>query len=914
MAEDDAGAKCKQRFKGIENFLRKVAYNLGNSPSQTEVKIISCIPIDVTDLQQKIIHLERQLEVATSCKKQVMCVQHATCGYTPPACHDSHGGDDTCPASKKSAVSFACAEPCGQYSSPCEPAPRCCSATKRKLFKKKKKSVVCYYAQTTASPFSNYERLSAKQETQNTDTSLNRPFISTDIIRKQYQDERYLEELAGSSQVSAPVCRDAGAASPTARASDVCSCCHGRFLDLDQDMESYHLLSPTSAHTMPQPVDHSVYYDSSFYDMIPVKEKPDKIKKESERAMRREAKAQLDATYWSKSYKPHPARNPLIMNCILPPPSRYMREPHIRYPKRRDRPIPRTWCKNNFSRNTLVECGDTYIKQPAVEKRRPKTILLKNAECTTFNVNDSECQTESSKSIQQPEATAPEEPLQNKTEVTLNQIKNILQSVLTQVKTNNLVKNQPEERNTKDANVQNEALNNSQDPSRILNSYTYSPFTINPYMAACSPAKPPAECPVPMMHQSMSMPPQGTSLPLSHIQNYPLFIHRTSAKQPPCSSCCHPALRRNKPAQPKQTSTSELPRGDLRSKETESLIKEIYKSVALSINAPTNETSHSDYDDHKPTPPKDGAINESGEPVVSNLVTLSRQVGSSAQKIHTKQTAVSTANPSRETSSTLSAISKPSGDQRSAKHFNLACLRNRKGHEPDVQESDTATTSQGHTLKSCIIEETLSEEEGEEDDESASESEEDSEETIAPASKSTKGSGKKGLLSKMFGSVFKKRRKKEQEEYAPSISADDTETSDSDDYQTVYSEPAEKPSKHVRYAPTQKETSKYEDYHKRYGGRQPQYHQNTDQAPAAARRARPPGIYFQNFEMRPTLFDSSRPEYSQHGQDYTSAQSEGRDTGSLPTTRNVGIKLSKQAKWMKKEFKCGPAWKELAES
>lgn len=168
----------------------------------------------------------------------------------------------------------------------------------------------------------------------------------------------------------------------------------------------------------------------------------------------------------------------------------------------------------------------------------------------------------------------------------------------------------------------------------------------------------------------------------------------------------------------------------------------------------------------------------------------------------------------------------------------------------------------------------------------------------------------------MFGSVFKKRRKKEKEEYAPSISADDIESSDSDDYQTVYSEPGEKPSKHVRYAPTQKETSKYDDHRNRppYRDRQPQYHQNADQARAAARRARPPGIYFQNFEMRPTLYDSSQPQYAQHGQDYMSAQSEGRDTGSLPTTRNVGIKLSKQAKWMKKEFKRGPAWKELAES
>lgn len=685
----------------------------GNSPSQTEVKIISCIPIDVTDLQQKIIHLERQLEVATCGKKQVMCVQHATCGYTPPACHDSQGADDTCPASKKSIISCEC-----------EPTPKTCSATKRKLFKKKKKNVFCYYAQTTTSPFSNYERLCDKQETQNTDTSLNRPFISTDIIRKQYQDDRYLEQATGSSQVSAPVCRDAGGAPPTGHASEVCSCCHGRFLDLDHDIESYELLSPTSVPTMSQPVHHSVYYDSSYYDMIPVKEKPDKTKKESERTMRREA----------KSYRSHAARNPLIMNCVLPPPSRCLRESHIRYPKRRDRPIPRTWYKHDFSRNTFVECGDTYIKQHAVEKCRPKTILLKNAECTTFNVNDSECQTESSKSIQQPETSATEAPIENKTEVTLNQIKNILQSVLTQVKTNNLVKNKPEEKKTKDANVQNEALNNSQDTSRLLNSYTFSPFAINPYLTACSPVEPLGKCPVPMMHQSMSMPPQGTSSPIPHIQNYPLFIHRTSAKQPPCSSCCHSTDTKNKPAQPKQTSTSEFPRAELRSKETENLIKEIYKSVALSINSPTNETSNSNHDGRKPTPPKDGAINESGEPVVSNLVTLSRQVGSSGQKIHTPQTA----NRSRATSSAGSDGSKPSGDQHPTRHRNLSCVRNCKGQEPDVQDSGTATTSRGHPVKSCIIEETLSEEEGEEDDESVSESEEESVVTIAPTTRSSK--------------------------------------------------------------------------------------------------------------------------------------------------------------------------------
>lgn len=167
----------------------------------------------------------------------------------------------------------------------------------------------------------------------------------------------------------------------------------------------------------------------------------------------------------------------------------------------------------------------------------------------------------------------------------------------------------------------------------------------------------------------------------------------------------------------------------------------------------------------------------------------------------------------------------------------------------------------------------------------------------------------------MFGSVFKKRRRKVKEEYSPSMSTDDTETSDSDDYQTVCSMPVGKPSKHVRYAPTQKETSMYGDYRKRSpcGGRQPQHHQNTDTR-TPGRCSRPPGIYFQNFEMRPTLFDSSRPVYSQQVQDYTSAQSEGRDTGSLPRSKNVGIKLSKQARWMKKEFKCGPAWRELAES
>ncbi|CAH2074753.1 unnamed protein product, partial [Iphiclides podalirius] len=61
MSSDNHCPPYRHKFKGIENFLRRVAFNLGNTPSQTEVKIISCIPIDVTDLQQKINTLEREL-------------------------------------------------------------------------------------------------------------------------------------------------------------------------------------------------------------------------------------------------------------------------------------------------------------------------------------------------------------------------------------------------------------------------------------------------------------------------------------------------------------------------------------------------------------------------------------------------------------------------------------------------------------------------------------------------------------------------------------------------------------------------------------------------------------------------------------------------------------------------------------
>lgn len=266
-------------------------------------------------------------------------------------------------------------------------------------------------------------------------------------------------------------------------------------------------------------------------------------------------------------------------------------------------------------------------------------VEVKNVECLATSVNNTECQTASTKSVQL-EAVVNTE---NKTEITLNQIKTILQSVLTEVKTNSQMKCLLECIPKKDAVVQKDQSQNNmqttvtpaskihpvQDASSLMN-YSYSPYNLTPY-------GPPLSRRVP---SSLLAPPLSPFQPKC-MQNYPLFIQTTGRQ----CACCFRSMPKgvntsgsttvsNAPMPPIHqphpttiaTNTEQLSNHGTplssRRPETDKLIQEIYKSLAVNVDYFT-KNSTSDCNDLKSSNPSEKTT-ETGLPTTNER---KKQVG-----------------------------------------------------------------------------------------------------------------------------------------------------------------------------------------------------------------------------------------------------------------------------------------------
>lgn len=637
------------------------------------MKIISCIPIDVTDLQQKILHLEKQLDESgrrspdiqlpnqnpitnkvtklpkpsLSQKRTVNTVLCETnfphVSTTAVACNALDCDRSTSPActqsGKKSNVSFIFPttsavehsqinldeNPYTSQRTAIQPEiiptynyiPKMNNPkpneyrknffrNKKKLLKKSKKakSPYIYYAQTHTSPFNKGDM---KADVPKNDNDLSRSYLSK-MINKQYKPKLLGGNMSQASEFSTPICRDS---LPQAEnigrfESDLCSCCHGTFHNIDNNVT----VKYPQTYMINEISTGNAYYDTNDYDLVPVREKPIKMKNDSDVSRRKELKPQIDMRCWPENirskYRSHlyyyppgdyPPLKPSYNYVIKNRPdyySGYMRklpklsrtEPTAKKVTVKRRRINRDrHISVETSKSCYIDIGSNYpkklYKKPKVQKSlQPIPVLHKNAECLTTVINNSECQTVTSNI----EANLSEA----KTEATLNQIKSILQSVLAEVKVSSQTRSQiSEEKPKKDAVVQKGPSQSNMPTSSLMNSITYSPYAMNPnpYMASCS-------------RQLSSGPLCYPPAPLKCFQNFPLFIQTPGRHV--CASCyrnsSHVKSSHLKQATTTATNTDEM-KEEARSKETEKLIKEIYKSMALTMDLNNKDTSLSDYED-----------------------------------------------------------------------------------------------------------------------------------------------------------------------------------------------------------------------------------------------------------------------------------------------------------------------------
>ncbi|XP_013182496.1 PREDICTED: uncharacterized protein LOC106128580 [Papilio xuthus] len=645
MSRDNQGPPYKQRFKGLENFLRRVAFNLGNTPSQTEVKIISCIPIDVTDLQQKINSLERELREVkarspsanNSKNNRVAAIVQTALGKPSMMRNKSRDKKAECKVpvsnhacntkpkrgfkrkiSKLFVVSSYSTEDNTEicrfaYSDsniadiPTSMCPAKVSKISSKIFPKRlqkalkkkprRKTQLVYFTQALNSPFNSYDKTSDFSTINR--NLLSRAYINK-MIRKQYEPELIGDRLTDTSQFSSPVCRDT-ARRDLSYPSDI-SCSYGKYENLDRTYTKTNHINidvtnnfpidpgPVSNHSHTERNNYNRYYNSDDYDIFPVREKPIKQKKED--VLPKQIK-RFSADCWHNNTKVN--LSPLVFandgtrrlyDCARVPYKTRYKNGHeftiTNIQKKKNRTHVSQETNSSEAKICSIDYGDIYVKQNPSPK--PQRIIA--AEPTFKNA---ECVTDNTNSTEcqtvESKGVQLNIPDENKAEVALTQIKTILQSVLAEVKSN-IKQHNVVSRPKKDVVVQKDmSHNNISYGSTLLNSFNYNPsYNINPCLATY-----PRQ--VPNFYYANIQSPT-----VKCLQNFPLIFPNIKHHDFECQHIDNvneePKPVQLKPAITTATNTDGPAYTSPPKSETMNLIKEIYKSIALNVNYSSKNTSH----------------------------------------------------------------------------------------------------------------------------------------------------------------------------------------------------------------------------------------------------------------------------------------------------------------------------------
>ncbi|CAH2086935.1 unnamed protein product [Euphydryas editha] len=823
MSRDQFQKPYKQRFKGVETFLRRVAFNLGNTASQTEVKIISCIPIDVTDLQQKIINLEKQLHEArqqgvavdekvtnTAKDKPSAVVNTALYGSTfaKPSSTISYCSNKPIGTIKSGQVATCC----GSFSSrakksnvsfvfPALSAPdtkNSCDFNPRKgfsydnaatiercknIFRKRKrkndnrgnnkmKTHLVYYAQTN-SPFNMKDVPLKYNEILSSNDKLCMSHLNN-VIRRQYDPNEVVEEFSDTSNLSRPICRDVDNKCKHLNhyESDICSCCHGKFQNIDNYMTktNYDLIL-TKLHNS---LDNTkTYYDSNHYDIIPVKENNNKIMKYN--LEHKKDKANFEIKCWPEPLRTKQRYHPFIVNyhsetLAKRHPNKRL-QPTIIQEKIKSQKInisrnkikkPEQTTGSGTSKSCYIDYSDIYPKQDPQQPKSRKSDVVK----TILRKNESVETDEPVTKLEVSNQSTQLELIEDCREVTLNQIKTILQSVLEEVKTNAKLNN-GDEIVKKDAVVQKgESQNSMPGDSTLLHSYTYNnSYNADPYLPSCSKQIP--------QYFISNVPCQ----PFKCLQNFPVFIQPTSGRHL-CTcyyrkSSCKP---HNKLGTTAATNTDN--KIDMSSsKETEKLIKEIYKSMALNMDFPTKDSSTSEYNDLQSDKISTNTMDDKNKETTNKRNDKVEIMVSPIQSImnHNK---LGCTLPNGQSGDTKQAIKPLFVKAESTGNINKDRLELHS-----IRSSGTIAED----------EEVMEELSDESDSDDTVILEEELEQHQKP---------NKGFFSRMFKSVKLFKKKKQ--------TRDEKDASDSDDYETIYSE------KSVKVSPRSYNEAKYYTKSRKY--------------------------------------------------------------------------------------------------
>ncbi|XP_014368690.2 uncharacterized protein LOC106718978 [Papilio machaon] len=649
MSRDNQGPPYKQRFKGLENFLRRVAFNLGNTPSQTEVKIISCIPIDVTDLQQKINSLERELREVkarapsanNSKNNRVAAIVQTALGKPNMIRNKSRDKKAEC---KVPVSNHACntkpkrgfkrkisklfvmssystednTEICRfAYSDsniadiPTSTFPTKVSKISSKIFPKRlqkalkkkprRKTQLVYFTQALNSPFNSYDKTSDFSTINR--NLLSRAYINK-MIRKQYEPELIGDRLTDISQFSSPVCRD-----PTRRdlsyTSDI-SCSYSKYENLDRTYPKPNHINidvtnnftidsePVSDHSHNDRNNYNRYYNSDDYDMFPVREKP--IKQKKEEVIPKQMK-RWNTDCWHENTKLN--LSPLVLandgtrraydGARVPFKTRYKNGHEFtitNIQKKKNRTHTHQSTNSSEPKICSIDYGDVYVKQNPSPK--PQRVIAVEP---TFK--NAECVTDNTNSAEcqtvESKGVQLNIPDENKAEVALTQIKTILQSVLAEVKSN-IKQHNVVSRAKKDVVVQKDmSHNNITYGSTLLNNYNYNPlYNINPCLATY-----PRH--VPNFYYANIQSPT-----VKCMQNFPLIFPNIKHHDFECQHIDNVNAESKpvhlKPAITTATNTDGPAYTSPPKSETMNLIKEIYKSIALNVNYCSKNTSHISID------------------------------------------------------------------------------------------------------------------------------------------------------------------------------------------------------------------------------------------------------------------------------------------------------------------------------
>lgn len=580
---------------------------------------MSCIPIDVTDLQQKIFQLQNELADLKNVKSSPLKVICSTCAKRnennpkPVFCNECLlsatsvlsvycPGHNNIPTLKSSSVcpfvNSHRAEITANTEKPKKPK-RILSKNKKFGKNKNLKTHLVYHAHAdTDTPF-RYNGASM-QGNYNKRSVFSRTYLA-DVLQRQYQHVPRMKD-SNQSDISSPVCRDNFPIhfqrSPCSE-TDECSCCN-QFQNIDNYMNNTNNqnIYPTCENT--ENYSRNSYYDSSFYDIVPVKEKVNKYKKNDEQQQGKEFKKPTIKCWPGKARLKNRTKPTVVNYCALSPPTSavcdyYGRKNQAHWLSQKDVVMNRMDTKR-FEASTPrqvrkdIDYCPNYTKER--EKKRIKQTMIPSIIKQMQNAATGSLVADNIAGRQTAATITENYSPEDKTEITLNQIKNILQSVLTEVKTSSKFGMSPL-KTKKDAVVQSGPSLASRgcefEASQLLQSYTYSQYNTNPYSMNINPYKP--SCSHPISSKNYVYP-QYPAVPGMPYQQYPLLI------QPQNHLCTNYNRYSNinkavtKRAASAATNTEQAQE---HSKETERLIKEIYKSIALNMEDSSNNNSVLEY-------------------------------------------------------------------------------------------------------------------------------------------------------------------------------------------------------------------------------------------------------------------------------------------------------------------------------